>query len=42
VAAIRNRDGDAAERIARIEVSGAAEEVMRLIAVEVEAPSTRD
>ena len=33
VAAIRDGDGDAAERIARDEVSGAAVEVMRLITV---------
>ena len=37
VAAIRRKDGDAAERIARDEVSKAAEEVMRLIAEETEA-----
>jgi DNA-binding GntR family transcriptional regulator len=42
VAAIRNRDGDGAERIARSEVSGAAEEVMRLIGVVVDVPPTDD
>lgn len=42
VSAIRNGDGDSAERIARSEVSRAAEEVMRLIAVEIEAPPKRD
>jgi DNA-binding GntR family transcriptional regulator len=34
IAAIRNKDGDSAENIARREVSKAAEEVMRLIAAE--------
>ncbi len=36
IAAIKNKDGDAAEKIARKEVSKAAEEVMRLIASEEE------
>ena len=36
VAAIKNKDGDAAERITREEVNNAAEEVMRLIAAEQE------
>jgi DNA-binding GntR family transcriptional regulator len=34
IAAIRNKDGDAAERITREEVNNAAAEVMRLIAAE--------
>lgn len=42
VNAISKHDGDDAERIARSEVSRAAEEVMRLIAVETEAESGRD
>jgi DNA-binding GntR family transcriptional regulator len=42
VVAIRNRDGDSAEGIARNEVSGAAEEVMRLIGTEIEAVSKSD
>lgn len=36
IAAIRNKDGDSAENIARREVGKAAEEVMRLIAAEQE------
>jgi GntR family transcriptional regulator, trigonelline degradation regulator len=36
IAAIRNKDGDSAERIMRTEVSNAAGEVMRLIASEQE------
>jgi len=36
IAAIRNKDGEAADRITRKEVSKAAEEVMRLIASEQE------
>lgn len=36
IAAIKNKDGDAAERITREEVNNAAEEVMRLIAAEQE------
>jgi DNA-binding GntR family transcriptional regulator len=42
VSAISEGDGDAAERIARDEVSRAAIEVMRLIAMESEAASTDD
>ncbi len=42
VNAIKKNDGDDAECIARSEVSRAAEEVMRLIAVETEAVSGRD
>jgi len=41
VAAIAAGNGDVAERIARDEVSGAAVEVMRLIAVESEAAADR-
>ena len=37
IAAIKNKDGDAAERITREEVNNAAEEVMRLIAAEQES-----